>query len=320
MAVGAAEVAAQILAASPHGLTCRFKICETGAVEFSPHGNPLAATLGDDGSSLALPRVEAVMPISNGVVKPHTKPSPLMICIEGNIGVGKSTVMRALEKRFADRSDVLFLHEPVEEWRAHGFLQRMYGPHTEDCDVEGFQYMALLSLISGLLKALSRDPAPKYIIAERSPWGAHWARPPLPPTGPSHALNCCWRTGNLETFAKVNLSPEKLKMFAFAFGQLAAGIPSMGPDAMDRRFIWLTACGSRHPREGGDAFIASLQKRISDRKRLEEGSITNNYLLRIECAHEAWLREELYMQPIAALNDFPIVLREVIRALEAWME
>jgi hypothetical protein len=53
---------------------------------------------------------------------------------------------------------------------------------------------------------------------------------------------------------------------------------------------------------------------------LEEGSITNNYLLRIECAHEAWLREELYMQPIAALNDFPIVLREVIRALEAWME
>ena len=109
-------------------------------------------------------------------------------------------------------------------------------------------------------------------------------------------------------------------MFAFAFDQLAAGIPSMGPDAMDRRFIWLTACGSRHPREGDVAFIASLQKRISERKRLEEGSITNRYLSSIERAHEAWLREELYMQPIAALNDPEVVLRQVIHALEAWME
>jgi hypothetical protein len=77
--------------------------------------------------------------------------------------------MAHLKQRFAERADVVFIDEPVDEWRAHGFLQRMY----EDESVKpAFQHMVLMSLAGDLLKALAAEPKPKYIITERSPWGA----------------------------------------------------------------------------------------------------------------------------------------------------
>lgn len=96
------------------------------------------------------------------------------MAIEGNIGVGKSTVIEHLKKRFEGREDVVFIDEPVDEWRSRGFLKRMY----EDPAVKpAFQHMVLMSLAGDLLKALASEPKPKpkpkpkYIITERSPWG-----------------------------------------------------------------------------------------------------------------------------------------------------
>lgn len=39
-----------------------------------------------------------------------------IITIEGNIGAGKSTLVDVLKNRYADRTDVMFLQEPVDVW------------------------------------------------------------------------------------------------------------------------------------------------------------------------------------------------------------
>ena len=41
---------------------------------------------------------------------------PRIITLEGNIGAGKSTFLEKLKMRYASRTDVLFLQEPVDTW------------------------------------------------------------------------------------------------------------------------------------------------------------------------------------------------------------
>ena len=41
---------------------------------------------------------------------------PRIITIEGNIGAGKSTLVESLKTKYADRTDVMFLQEPVDLW------------------------------------------------------------------------------------------------------------------------------------------------------------------------------------------------------------
>lgn len=98
----------------------------------------------------------------------HTEPPPLgepplVVSIEGNIGVGKSTLMAGLRKRFAS-SNVVFLDEPVDLWERHGLLQAMYSGQLERC---GFQQMAMVTRAAMLQKALTSSGAP-LIITERS--------------------------------------------------------------------------------------------------------------------------------------------------------
>ena len=50
------------------------------------------------------------------------KEAPLVVSIEGNIGVGKSTLLRALKERYAKDDTVCFVDEPVATWEQHGLL------------------------------------------------------------------------------------------------------------------------------------------------------------------------------------------------------
>ena len=40
----------------------------------------------------------------------------IIITIDGNIGSGKSTFFESLKRDMENRSDVVFLEEPVEQW------------------------------------------------------------------------------------------------------------------------------------------------------------------------------------------------------------
>ena len=94
----------------------------------------------------------------------------MILCVEGNIGSGKSTFMAKLKEEFQDREDVCFLDEPVDSWTQFkdeegGILEHYY----KDQKTWGFsfQMLAYISRLSILRKALAK-PEIRYIITERS--------------------------------------------------------------------------------------------------------------------------------------------------------
>jgi deoxyadenosine/deoxycytidine kinase len=94
----------------------------------------------------------------------------MILCVEGNIGSGKSTFMTKLKETFKDREDICFLDEPVDTWndfkdQKANILEYYY----KDQKSWGFsfQMLAYISRLSILRKALE-NPTYKYIITERS--------------------------------------------------------------------------------------------------------------------------------------------------------
>lgn len=94
----------------------------------------------------------------------------MILCVEGNIGSGKSTFMAKLKEAYQDRKDVCFLDEPVDSWTQFkdeegGILEHYY----KDQKAWGFsfQMLAYISRLSILRKALA-NPEIRYIITERS--------------------------------------------------------------------------------------------------------------------------------------------------------
>lgn len=90
----------------------------------------------------------------------------LVISLEGNIGVGKSTALNGIMKRLLGFERVAYVPEPAQAWLEAGFLQEMYAGNIEKCS---FQHMILTSLTTCLLEELVKDRPPLVIITERSP-------------------------------------------------------------------------------------------------------------------------------------------------------
>ena len=102
---------------------------------------------------------------------------PLIVSIDGNIGCGKSSIMRYLEKNFANycgskgnNCKVCFLQEPVSSWESIGdangksIITHFY--ENNERYSFAFQVMAYTSRLSLLKEALKGDY--DIIISERS--------------------------------------------------------------------------------------------------------------------------------------------------------
>ena len=87
----------------------------------------------------------------------------LVISIEGNIGIGKSTLLSHLKARWKDDPTVAFVCEPVELWEQHGLLEAMY---ANTISRSSFQLMAVITRYGTLAQALASDAS--LIITERS--------------------------------------------------------------------------------------------------------------------------------------------------------
>ena len=72
-----------------------------------------------------------------------------VVVIAGNIGAGKSTTMQALQQLLADYR-VCFVMEPVNEWRAQGFLEEFY----KTGNAFEFQLRVLYSRVTAYERAL----------------------------------------------------------------------------------------------------------------------------------------------------------------------
>lgn len=94
----------------------------------------------------------------------------MILCVEGNIGSGKSTFMAKLKDAFGGRDDVCFLDEPVEAWTKFkdedGCILEHYYKDQKSWAFS-FQMLAYISRLSILRTAL-KNPKYKYIITERS--------------------------------------------------------------------------------------------------------------------------------------------------------
>jgi deoxyadenosine/deoxycytidine kinase len=93
-----------------------------------------------------------------------------IICIEGNIGSGKSTFVQFLKTHFKHRDDICFLDEPVDLWltckdESGNILEHYY--RDQHAFAFKFQMLAYISRLSILKKAYENKQY-KYIISERS--------------------------------------------------------------------------------------------------------------------------------------------------------
>ena len=130
------------------------------------------------------------------VVGRHRRAPPVHITIEGAVGVGKSTLLSALEERFASEA-IVFVPEPVDVWREKGTLARFYDGEMSALE---FQLVAVTTLYSLLAQSLA-DPKVRVVVTERS------------------------LRSNLEVFADLNLKGSALVDYKIAFDALEAALP-----------------------------------------------------------------------------------------------
>ena len=96
---------------------------------------------------------------------------PILISVEGNIGSGKSTLVKKLEEKFNDdKLNICFLQEPVNEWseikdeNGITILENYYS--DQEKYAFQFQMMAYITRLKKLRDALSENY--DIIITERS--------------------------------------------------------------------------------------------------------------------------------------------------------
>lgn len=94
-----------------------------------------------------------------------------LVSIEGNIGSGKSTLVKQLRKKYENNSLVYFLDEPVNEWmtikdkEGTNILTHFYSDTKKYAF--SFQMMAYITRIKMLREAIRENPN-RIFITERS--------------------------------------------------------------------------------------------------------------------------------------------------------
>lgn len=100
-----------------------------------------------------------------------TGPRYRIISIEGNIGSGKTTLLANIRQHLEDRTDVVFLKEPVDIWETirdsngQTMLQKFYADQEKYSFP--FQMMAYITRLTILRDAIRANPT-ALIVTERS--------------------------------------------------------------------------------------------------------------------------------------------------------
>ncbi len=159
-----------------------------------PECSSTAAT-SQSGLVTPIPTAGSIASASPVVARTET-----VVYIEGGIGVGKSTLLAALQEAFYKDPRVVLLPEPVEQWRQAGWLQAMYEGSMSKLE---FQTNVLGTMIDPISSALA-IPGVELVIVERSP------------------LSC------RAVFAAVNLSDVELCAFDHEYEKQMRAAPRIG--------------------------------------------------------------------------------------------
>ena len=193
-----------------------------------------------------------------------------LVSIEGNIGAGKSTLVKTLQKRYSDRDDIYFLQEPVDLWEkikdkdGKNMLQKFYDNPKKYAFA--FQIMAYNTRLKILKEVLQDIPSNiRTIVMERSLDADH------------------------NVFAKMLHDEGLMESVEHDIYEMMAneGLESYCSDG----FIWICT-------EPEQCF-----ERVKERSRAGENSIDMNYLQKCHEYHVEWLGADLGMACIVETND-----------------
>lgn len=107
----------------------------------------------------------------------RNKKKPIIVSIDGNIGSGKSTLIRILQKELSKNKNIIFLQEPVNEWlqvkddENNNILSKFYSEKKRWSYI--FQNFAFITRTCIMLDAINKNivnnsQKRKVIITERS--------------------------------------------------------------------------------------------------------------------------------------------------------
>jgi len=173
----------------------------------------------------------------------------LIISIDGNIGSGKSTILKHLRDRLTANKNYVFVDEPVKEWSKIEYegitiLEKFYG-NTEKYSFS-FQMMAYITRLNMLKNAVKENPN-AIIITER-----------------------CLYTDKF-VFAKMlydqkQINPYEYQIYNKWFDEFISDLP-------EHKFFFIKS----------DPF--NSKERINKRKRAGESNISIEYLASCEDYH-----------------------------------
>ena len=95
-----------------------------------------------------------------------------IVSIEGNIGVGKSTLLAEWKRRYENDPRIVFMPEPVDQWskicneEGNTILSCFYA--NPDKYAFPFQVLAYTSRLAAFQKVVEMHPACEIIVCERS--------------------------------------------------------------------------------------------------------------------------------------------------------
>jgi deoxyadenosine/deoxycytidine kinase len=179
----------------------------------------------------------------------------IVISIEGNIGVGKSSFLGLLKEYFGDKAD--FIYEPVNEWLAikdesgKDLLQTFYDDKKRWSYT--FQNVAYITRMTKLVEAINTSTK-RYIIIDRS-------------------LNA-----DLNTFTKMLRESGDINHLEYSSYLLWNDFFNKQYGDKIEQYIIYVRC---------DPYVAYNRTKI--RHRSQEETIPLAYLTDLHNAHEAWL-------------------------------
>jgi deoxyadenosine/deoxycytidine kinase len=194
---------------------------------------------------------------------------PLIIAIEGNIGVGKSTLLANLKQQFAEHGiRAVFMPEPVDVWSTvtdetgETILSKYYADPAKYAF--SFQIMAYTTRLTALRRIIQENPDCDVIVCERS------------------------LEADNNIFAKMLFDDKMIEYVQYGVYSLLYG--DTAKEYATNGIVYLRA----DP--------AKCRERIQRRQRNGEGGISLDYLKKCDAYYEDWLGDHCANTSILRLD------------------
>lgn len=212
----------------------------------------------------------------------------MIFSIEGNIGSGKSTIVKHLQHMMQDDTSFVFVQEPVDTWEeikdddGMSILANFY--KSQKKFAFPFQMMAYISRLALLRKVIRENPG-KHIICERSVYT------------------------DRNVFAKMLREDGKITKINYTIYNM--WFNEFLEDVKIDNYIYIKA----------SPFVCC--SRINNRNRSGEEGIPVEYLQRCGLAHDEWLlnnNNNLVLDVNQNVEENPQILQRWMQEIKTYIE